>query len=411
MKPAVLIRLRPLGPWRSGPGDGAQDRTDVLYRSDRLYSAVTLAMRQLDQLEPWLEATARAANPAVIFSSLFPYQGETLFAPPPSTIWPPPASQVTSPTPVFLSKMRWNAVRFVPLAMVESILMGQRVLADQWLPDPESACLLRRDRPSSSPFRIVVRSAAAVDRVSRSVGKVDSFACVEFEPGSGVWCLAQFNDSTAESTWNPRIQAAFRLLADSGFGGRRSSGWGQTEAPIFQQGSWPNLAMPKLARLANYRNGSGGSNGEASSYWMLSLYSPASADSIDWSSGDYRLTIRGGRVESQSGSGAKKKLIRMVAEGSVIAAAQEPVGAAVDVAPQDFVHPVYRSGFALTLKLPVMGLPSDAEPVETPSEEAAIEERPCDEPEPENGYGSVSAPSVNSDPEQHEESEGSTDEL
>ncbi len=115
MKPAVLIRLRPAGPWRSGPGDGAHDRIDVLYRSDRLYSAVTLAMRQLDLLESWLDATARAATPAVLFSSLFPYQSETLFAPPPSTIWPPPAALVTSPTPVFLSKMRWNAVRFVPL--------------------------------------------------------------------------------------------------------------------------------------------------------------------------------------------------------------------------------------------------------------------------------------------------------
>ncbi len=296
-------------------------------------------------------------------------------------------------------------------AIVESILTGQRVLADQWLPDPESGCLLRRDRPSSSPFRMVVRSAAAVDCVSRCAAKVDSFACVEFEPGSGLWCLAQFSDSTAESTWNPRIQAAFRLLADSGFGGRRSSGWGQTEAPIFQQGSWPNLGMPKLARLANYRNGSAGSNAEASSYWMLSLYSPASTDSVDWSGGDYRLIIRGGRVESQSGSGGEKKLIRMVAEGSVIAAAQEPVGAAVDVAPQGFAHPVYRSGFALTLKLPAMGLPPDTEPVETPSEEAALEERLCDEPEPENGHRSVSPPSVDSDPEQHEMSKGSSDEL
>ncbi len=80
MQPAVLIRLRPAGPWRYGPGDGGHDRVDTLYRSDRLYSAVCLAMRQLGFLEEWLGATARASNPAVTFSSLFPFHGQTLFA-------------------------------------------------------------------------------------------------------------------------------------------------------------------------------------------------------------------------------------------------------------------------------------------------------------------------------------------
>ena len=42
----------------------------------------------------------------------------------------------------------------------------------------------------------------------------------------------------------------------------------------------------------------------------------------------------------------------MVAEGSVLSAHQEPVGTAVDVAPEGFAHPVYRAGFSLSLKLP-----------------------------------------------------------
>ena len=37
MTPALLIRLRPLGPWRYGPDEGGRDRVDNLYRSDRLY--------------------------------------------------------------------------------------------------------------------------------------------------------------------------------------------------------------------------------------------------------------------------------------------------------------------------------------------------------------------------------------
>lgn len=413
MRPAVLIRLRPIGPWRYGPGDGAQDRTDLLYRSDRLYSAVTLAMRHLDLLEPWLEATARTAKPAVLFSSLFPFQGDTLFAPPPATVWPPPAALVTSPTPVFLSKMRWNAAHFVPLSVIESILTGQRILADQWLPDAESGCLLRRDRPSSSPFRFAMRSATAVDRVSRSAATVHSFACVEFESGSGLWCLAQFADSAAESAWEGNLESAFRLLADTGFGGRRSSGWGQTGMPVFERGTWPGLGMPKLARFANHRNASANGNGEISRYWLLSLYSPAAADSINWGDGNYRLTLRGGRVESRAGLGAQKKLVRMIAEGSVLATTREPVGAALDVAPEGFAHPVYRSGLALAVKLPSFHEPSEAEPVEIPSEEAAIEERPCNEPEQPATESEPEAlpPPEATEREQHEHTPEPTDEL
>jgi CRISPR type III-A-associated RAMP protein Csm4 len=381
MQQALLIRLRPLGPWRYGPGDGAHDRVDTLYRSDRLYSAVTLAMRQLGFLEEWLDATARTSTPAVAFSSLFPFQGDTLFAPPPATLWPPPPSLVTSPSPVFLTKTRWKAARFVPVSIVESLFTGQPILADQWLPDAESGCLLRRDRPNSSPFRVVVRSNAAVDRLTRSSVRVEASACVEFEAGSGLWTVARFADNPAEAAWSDRIKAAFRLLADSGFGARRSSGWGQTAAPEFQSGAWPAVLMPKLKQGIKTAPEEEATD---SLYWLLSLYSPAAVDAIDWSGGFYELTVRGGRVESSTASGAVKKQARMVEEGSVLAASAEPVGAAVDVAPDGFAHPVYRAGFALTLKLPILNIaPSAVE--ETPdqlesllgpesAEEAAAEE-------------------------------------
>ncbi len=90
MQPGLLIRLRPLGAWRYGPAEGGHDSVDTLYRSDRLYSAVTLAMQRLSLLDEWLAATAHAAKPAVVFSSLYPFQGDTLYAIPPATLWPPP---------------------------------------------------------------------------------------------------------------------------------------------------------------------------------------------------------------------------------------------------------------------------------------------------------------------------------
>jgi hypothetical protein len=57
-------------------------------------------------------------------------------------------------------------------------------------------------------------------------------------------------------------------------------------------------------------------------------------------------------VESPAGSGALKKQVQMVSEGSVLYAGGPLLGAAPDVAPDGFVHPVFRAGFALAIPLP-----------------------------------------------------------
>lgn len=376
MQPAVLLRLRPLGPWRFGPGEGGQHQTDTLFRSDRLYSALTLAAQGLGFLEEWLDATARAQTPAVVLSSLFPYQADTLFAPPPLTVWPPPALSVTSSSPVFLSKMRWSAARFVPLSVIETLLTGQPLLADQWTIDAESGCLLRRDRPSQSPFRRATRTRGAVDRVSRASVHLHSSACVEFENSSGLWSVACFQDNAAEAIWSDRLKACFRFLTDTGLGGGRSNGWGQMAEPEFRNGRWPSLLAPNLDRFARAQGDHSPVEGDAPLFWLLSLYSPSSSDSINWNLGDYRLVVRGGRVQSpaHATNGALKKAVRMVAEGSVLSARQEPTGTAVDVAPDGFTHPVYRAGFSLCLKLP--SLREVPEPV--PVKEEAAPESPVE---------------------------------
>src|ERR1022692_2568257 len=81
----IEVRLRPTGPWRVGHHAGDRERVDVIYHSDALYSAITHAMRVLGWLEPWLDATARAAAPVVRFSSLFPFVGKTRLITPPKS--------------------------------------------------------------------------------------------------------------------------------------------------------------------------------------------------------------------------------------------------------------------------------------------------------------------------------------
>jgi CRISPR type III-A-associated RAMP protein Csm4 len=322
--PSVLVRLRPTGPWRIGPDSGDRDRVERIYHSDALYSAVCGAMSRLGVLDDWLDATARATEPAVRFSSCYPFHNETLYVLPPQHIWPPAAS----------SKVRWKGARFVPLSAVETLLSGKPLSEDSWTVDGESECLMPSSAPAGSTlFRASVRSSAAIDRAGDS-STPHSVACLEFTPGSGLWFLAEFTDDH----WIARLKAAIRLLADSGFGGERSRGWGRSEAPDFRDN-------PKLLASSTPETETG--------HWMLALFHPGSTETIDWQRGNYSLTTRGGRVESESGWGQMKKNTRMVAEGSVLVSPSEPKGAAADVAPEGFAHPVYRAGFGLSLQVPL----------------------------------------------------------
>jgi len=332
--PSVLVRLRPTGPWRIGPDSGDRDRVERIYHSDALYSAVCAAMARLGALEAWLDSTARASEPAVRFSSCFPFHNETMYVVPPQHIWPPPAS----------SKVRWKGARFVPLAVVETLLAGKPLSEDSWMVDGESECLMPSSAPAGSTlFRASVRSSAAVDRTGDGATP-HSVACLEFTPGSGLWFVAMFTDDAAREQWGERVKAAIRLLADSGLGGERSRGWGRSETPDFRDNP-ALLAAPDQTNPAP-------ADGEKG-HWMLSLFHPAASDAVDWQRGNYSLTTRSGRVESESGWGQMKKNTRMVAEGSVLVSPAEPKGAAADVAPEGFAHPVYRAGFALSLPVPL----------------------------------------------------------
>jgi len=470
MNPGLVVKLRPAGPWRIGPDSGARNRVDFIYHSDSLYSAVTSAMARLGSLDEWLDATARNGSPAVCFSSCFPFLDEIGFVVPPRTIWPP-----TSPG-AMSARVRWKSARFVPMGIVQAILAGQHLDERQWAVDGASECLVPAGRPG--PFRTGVRWNAAVDRLTGAVER-HSTACIEFRPGSGLWTVVSFRDDAAHGQWADRVKAAFRLLADTGFGGERSRGWGRAESPEFIDGTLPDMILPAMVakepvdppvqeplveeppvptppieeppaeaqatEIEENRMVAEGSPQvtppettapdpdvlphshetieenrmtaegdpqlpppdpdplppmvpeppdpnplpdappgppplqepmqaesiapapeagfptpglrspapeQAPSFWLLSLFTPAPDDTVDWARGNYTVMSRGGRVDSPSGSGELKKQVHMIAEGSVLQAAGMPRGAAADVAPDGFAHPVFRAGFALSIPLP-----------------------------------------------------------
>jgi hypothetical protein len=275
-----------------------------------------------------------------------------------------------------------------------------------------------------------------VDRLS-GASERHSTACIEFRPGAGVWTVVGFQDESARARWVEPVKAAFRLLADTGFGGERSRGWGRSEAPEFADATLPDVITGGGEDTGREDRGQGGGPAEVvpepapeppaaeakstiaaesvpeaapldpgpeaalldpgpeaapldpgpeaaplapgprltapvpeaaplapgprppapvpapvQAHWLLSLFTPAPTDSVDWRRGNYTVLARGGRVESPAGSGELKKQVQMVAEGSVLYADAAPRGAAVDVAPDGFAHPVFRAGFALAIPVP-----------------------------------------------------------
>ena len=385
MNPGLVVKLRPTGPWRIGPDSGARSRVELLYHSDSLYGALAWAMARLGWLQEWLDDTARAERPAVCCSSCFPFSEDIGFVVPPRTVWPP-----TSPA-LLSARVRWKSARFVPLGIVEALLAGQTLDESHWIVDGPSACLMPAGK--HGPFRTVVRWSAAVDRLS-GASERHSTTCIEFRPGAGLWTILSFADESAQSRWLDRVKTAFRLLADSGFGGERSRGWGRAESPEFIQGSLPDMILgvrseglgvgeapaaepavtPEPEPVAPESEASPSEppaddivalsddaaqvetptpnpqppTPNARPHWLLSLFTPGAADTVEWARGDYTILDRGGRVD---GSGELKKQLPMVSEGSVLYAA-ELRGAAPDVAPDGHPHPVFRAGFALSIPLP-----------------------------------------------------------
>ena len=350
MNPGMVVKLRPPGPWRAGPDSGARNRVDPVYHSDTLYAAVSAAMRTLGRLEEWLDATARHPQGAAVrFSSCFPFQDDIGYVIPPRSIWPPQGG-----APVMTPKVRWKSARYIPLALVDALLSGQVLDEERWEIDGQSECLVPAGRPG--PFRVSLRSSAAVDRLAGSAER-HATACVEFFPGAGLWTVVSFADAGQQQQWNEPVRAAFRLLADSGFGGERGRGWGRSADPEFIEGELPDMILPpRSVPSAPEPEGEAAAAPEppraAPSHWLLSLFTPAADDGIDWERGNYSVIARQGRIDSPVRSGELKKRINMIAEGSVLIAPRPPEGASADVAPDGFPHPVYRAGFALAIPLP-----------------------------------------------------------
>jgi hypothetical protein len=93
-----------------------------------------------------------------------------------------------------------------------------------------------------------MRSGIAVDRLEPGKSELHRTACLEFAHNAGWWFLVQFADEEGRKKWEPRVMAAIRLLADSGFGGRRSIGWGRAQIADVASGPLAEMVFGRRAR-------------------------------------------------------------------------------------------------------------------------------------------------------------------
>jgi CRISPR-associated protein Csm4 len=166
---------------------------------------------------------------------------------------------------------------------------------------------------------------------------VHETACLEFARDAGLWMMVVFADDEARERWEQPLRGALRLLGDTGIGGERSRGWGRFRDPRWEKSDGLSIPLEE---------------GVEPGYWLLSLYAPAETDGVDWNRGSYTTITRSGRVENLARWGALKTPTEMIGEGSVLLAPQEPRGSVLNVAPEGFEHPVYRSGFAVSIPIP-----------------------------------------------------------
>lgn len=369
MPAALLVRFRPAGPWRLGPDNGARDRTARILHSDALYSALTLAMRDLGFVDEWIAATAQGngGEPGIRLSSCFPWTGRLLLIQPPRHLWP--VNQT--------GKVRWKSARFVPVSLIPALIRGESLPEDQWAVDPVSECLLpvTKGGPLHPPFRVVHRRMAPIDRVTGTSEFGHDVACLQFAPVSGMWFASTFASDEVRHIWFNRIRGACRLLADSGIGGGKSRGWGRSEEPRVE-------APADLGRMltGTASTDAPGDNQERA-WWLLSLFSPSEQDSVDWKRGFYSVCVRSGRVVTQASTAEMKPGMQMVTEGSVLLSGSPLAGAAGSMTVPNVDHPVFRSGIALAIpiawkesrRLPWLEPETTAAPGISPQAETAVQ--------------------------------------
>lgn len=311
--------------------------------SDSFFGAIvsTLARIMPDELADFL-AQFLGDNPPFRLSSLFPYIESV-------PLFPMPNLRINRQTETYDKTLK-------KLAYVSPLILNRLVkhqpMAD-WLPTNEvsnQGVLLHGgtvwisqtefDGLSEDFHKITPKQRyqlklwdnervprVTLDRQSNSPG-IYQIGRTVFHPHAGLWFMADVQHA------HDILDMAIVHLGDEGLGGERSVGYGGFTPKSFKI---PALPQPKGAdRLLT-----------------LSRYNPTLTEleaGVLRGDAAYQLVDVGGWSYSPVHAAQRRKRVRMIEAGSVLNGCDPlPVGRLVDVRPDGYSHPVYRSGISLMI--------------------------------------------------------------
>ena len=337
-----IVLLRPLGPQAS----------PII--SHTLFGATCWALSALgEDVGQLLAAFAAAKRPPFAFSGAYPYVRDRkklyLLLPRPPFRIPSAAVEDYAGAPIvhkvdtakkiqkaaYLSPgvaARLRSGEWGPEDVFRQAMLGEVVIhQDTLFLDSEAALIWRNGKPAPLWRRMVVQRNS-VDRVAGATVEGLLFQRQETfydARRSGLW-FAVWADG---NHW-PRLQAAFRFIADTGLGGKRSVGKGQFEFSVLDR-RWEDV-FPSV---------------EGGRFLSLSHYVPAAPDESRPEA--YELEVIRQKAENRYPDGSQRVYVaslRAFRPGGLFSAAEDdrPYGRLLELGPVGS-RTVYYSGLTIPL--------------------------------------------------------------
>lgn len=329
---SVAYIIEPLAPYHRSTGR-ERDLADVelLPRSDSLASAILSVWRHVSPATSQEELTALAASPPFALSSAMPcLELDGRWEP---LLFVPPGLAERAGDANSEQRKQLKKVRFADAGALNSLLEGRLPGSRTIIGEGEAVLLSRPARENATLWKRDVIQRVGIDRATgRSAeGMLFRYGAVWFGEGLRLALLAEFFDPQVR----PTFEAALRLLGSEGIGGGRTIGYGR-------------FSLERVDDQFNANLGSG-------ARLLLSLTHPTEeeiADGLLDQPARYALVGRGGAVEVNGMGVARRKSVKMLAEGSLVRDLSRPrYGQSVLVREADarVRYPVYRLGCAVSL--------------------------------------------------------------
>lgn len=350
---SVVVTLHPSGPLHVGLFVG-QEREAALewVPSDTLFAALVSAWAALGRDVPALLQGFWDGDPPFLLTSAFPRAGAVRFYPRP-WVRPQPGG--------LLERKRAKSLRWVSAGIFQRLLGGQSLEGEGgddnflheetvWLTHAERALLPEAvfEEEGGRMWKRRVVPRVAVDRLENRSNLFHA-GRVEYAAGCGLWFALRRR--SAETSWPDRLDEALDYLGQAGLGGLRSTGhgaftWEKGAGTFPEGGSW----AVTLSRYAPR---------DASELDHTLLADPRTA---------YRLVLVGGWCRDDRLHPWRRRSVRMVAEGSLLAWKEGGVaGHLADATPQGVGafgpdHRVLRYGYAFPVAVQPAALAEEESP-------------------------------------------------